>query len=666
MDAANYSFRVLENEWIELGDGNRLAARIWLPDESYSTPVPAVLEYLPYRKRGGTDPRDDITYQHFARAGYAGIRVDIRGNGESDGLMTGEYTAQEWSDGKEVIAWIADQSWCDGNVGMIGHSWGGFNGLQIAALRPSALKAVVTSCSTDDRYADDIHFMGGCLNNDNTTWSQQMLAYSSRPPDPHIVGERWRDLWLHRLENMPFLAADWLKHQHRDAYWKHGSVCENYDAVVAPVLAVGGWNDCYSNAIPRLLAGLTCPAKGIIGPWEHRYPHMAKVTPGMDFLEECVRWWDHWLKGIDTGVDQAPALRVFLPKAVPASEKNGARQGIWIGEGKWPSETITLNSYHLTPKGLAGKPGPTEDVTIFSPLDTGLACGNFCPGMRVDDELPSDQRADDAKSVVFDTPALDHDQAILGAPEIELEISSDKPVALIAVRLCDIAPDGASTRVSHNPFNLTHRESHESPELLEPGTFYRIRFKLCDAGYIFQKGHKIRLALSSNYWPMVWPAPDTATLTIRLASCRLLLPVLPDTSQEISIPSPPPLPETTFEMMRVPHNTRRCETHAESGETWIEIQDDLGRLRDPDNGLETESLARHSYWVHPDDANSGRTEGAWTFEFERGDWKVRTETVTAMTSDAANFRLTASLRAFEGGKLVFEKDWTEKIKRDLV
>jgi putative CocE/NonD family hydrolase len=194
MDAANYGYRVLENEYIPLSDGCRLAARIWLPDDVHSHPVPAILEYIPYRKRGGSDQRDDITYPHFARHGYAGLRVDIRGNGESDGLMTGEYTEQELADGTEVIAWIAAQPWCDGNVGIIGHSWGGFNGLQIAALDPPALKAIITSCSTDDRYADDIHYMGGCLNNDNTTWSQQMLYYSSRPPDPALLGERWRDL----------------------------------------------------------------------------------------------------------------------------------------------------------------------------------------------------------------------------------------------------------------------------------------------------------------------------------------------------------------------------------------------------------------------------------------------------------------------------------------
>ncbi len=665
MDAANYGFQIEENAWIRLRDGCRLAARIWLPDECHSEAVPAILEYLPYRKRGGTDPRDDITYPYFARAGYAGVRVDIRGNGESDGVMTGEYTEQELSDGQEVIAWIADQPWCNGNVGMIGHSWGGFNGLQIAALRPPALKAVVTSCSTDDRYADDIHFMGGCLNNDNTTWSQQMLAYSSRPPDPQLVGDGWRDVWLQRLENMPFLASDWLKHQRRDDYWKHASVCEDYEAITAAVLAVGGWYDCYSNAIPRLLAGLKCPAKGIIGPWEHRYPHMAKVTPGIDFLEECVRWWDRWLKGVRNGAEDVPKLRAFLTRAAPASAKNGPRQGVWVGEAHWPSSSIETRTLYLAPRELANEPAEKGEIKISSLLDTGLACGNFCPGMRIDDELPGDQRDDDAKSVVFDTSPLEEDLAILGAAELELELSCDKRVAMIAARLCDVAPDGASTRVSHNPLNLTHRYSHENPEPMVPGKFFRIRIKLCDAGYIFQRGHKIRLALSNAYWPMVWPSPYLSALTIKLVGSQLHLPVRRDAVGEITMPAASPLPPTTHDILRAPSNQRTCRSDAATGQTVLEIIDDLGLVHDAGCGLETESRARHTYRIQLGDPLSARTEAEWTFGLRRDDWTVRTETSTVMTCDAQNFHLAAQLQAFEGSELIFERQWSEIIARDL-
>ena len=294
-----HQIREIENQYIELSDGVMLAARIWLPKDAEAHPVPAILEYLPYRKRDGTAVRDALTHPYFAGHGYAAIRVDMRGNGDSTGLMFDEYARQEQDDALQVIDWLCRQTWCDGNVGMIGISWGGFNGLQVAARQPEALKAVITLCSTDDRYADDIHYKGGALLNENLGWGGVMLSFSSRPPDPLLLGESWRQNWFERMEQMPILAADWLEHQLRDDYWQHGSICEDYSSVKAAVLAVGGWNDAYSNAIPRMLRGLGCPRRGIIGPWIHKYPHFAEPGPRIGFLQEALRWWDQWLKGID-------------------------------------------------------------------------------------------------------------------------------------------------------------------------------------------------------------------------------------------------------------------------------------------------------------------------------------------------------------------------------
>src|SRR6185312_9442929 len=245
----------LDPVWITLKDGTRLAATIRRPKDAERNPVPVILEYLPYRRRDGTVERDAVTHTWFAQQGYAAVRLDIRGTGDSDGLMRDEYLPQEQRDAVEAIAWLAAQPWCNGNVGMMGISWGGFNGLQIAARRPPALKAIVTLCSTDDRYSDDAHWMGGCIIHEHLGWASTMLAYSSRPPDPKIVGKGWKKMWLNRLENQPFLMIPWMQHPHRDDYWKHGSVCEDFGQIEAPVLAVGGWNDAYSNAVPRLMRG---------------------------------------------------------------------------------------------------------------------------------------------------------------------------------------------------------------------------------------------------------------------------------------------------------------------------------------------------------------------------------------------------------------------------
>ncbi|MGB4828499.1 MAG: CocE/NonD family hydrolase, partial [Paracoccaceae bacterium] len=458
-------FEVIEHVWITLSDGCRLGARIWLPEGARAVPVPAVLEYIPYRKRDGTRVRDEPMHGYFASQGYACVRVDMRGSGESDGHLADEYLAQEQDDALEVIAWIAAQDWCDSNIGMMGKSWGGFNCLQVAARRPPALKAVMPVYFTDDRFRDDIHFMGGCLLNDNLWWGSIMLAYQSRPLDPEIVGERWRDDWLARIDRMPFFPAIWAAHQTYDAFWKHGSVQEDYAAITCPVLAFGGWADSYTNSVSRLLQGLKVPCRGIIGPWGHVYPQDGLPGPAMGFLQEAVRWWDHWLKGIDTGVMREPALRAYINDALPPDGSRPDQPGRWVAEAKWPSPAIAPLVLHLSETGLGDTPG-TDKRAIKSPQSHGKAAGEWmaagCPG-----EMPTDQRLDDGGALNFDTEVLDAAVETLGTPEFEVMLTSDSPVAQIVVRLCDVLPSGQVLRVSYQVMNLTHRDGHETPAAME-------------------------------------------------------------------------------------------------------------------------------------------------------------------------------------------------------
>ena len=165
----------IEHLTIEMPDGIKLSAKVWKPISKKSERFPVVLEYIPYRKRDGTHVRDALTHPYFCERGYVCMRVDLRGNGDSEGLLFDEYTETELSDAEHIIDWASKQSWSNGNIGMMGISWGGFNSLQVAFRRPKALKAIITLCSTVDRYTDDIHYKGGCLLNENLGWGATML-----------------------------------------------------------------------------------------------------------------------------------------------------------------------------------------------------------------------------------------------------------------------------------------------------------------------------------------------------------------------------------------------------------------------------------------------------------------------------------------------------------
>ncbi len=660
--------REIENAWITLADGCRLAARIWLPEDASEKPVPAILEYLPYRKRDGTVERDELTHPYIAGHGYACVRVDMRGNGDSDGLMADEYTRQEQGDALEVIEWLAQQPWCTGAVGMIGISWGGFNGLQVAARRPPALKAIITLCSTDDRYADDIHYMGGCLLTDNLAWASVMLAYSSRPPDPALVGERWRAMWLERLENTPLLIDNWLQHQRRDAFWQHGSVCENFSDIRCAVYAVGGWADGYSNAIPRLLEGLACPKKGLVGPWAHKYPHFALPGPQIGFLQEALRWWDQWLKGIETGIMAEPEYRVWMQRSVPPRVHYSWRPGRWVAEPAWPPAEVQERRLILNPGRLEGQAAAETPLEIHSPQWLGFSAGEWC-AHGLSNDLPSDQQFDDGAAVCFETAPLTEGFEILGAPVALLELAADRPNAFLVARLADVGRDGETTLVTYGVLNLTHRASHEHPEPLEPGRRYRVRLQLNDVAYAFPAGHRVRLALSNAYWPTVWPSPEPVTLTLATGLSTLCLPVRaprPEDEHLPPFPEPEAAPPWRRTVLAPGGSSRKVERDPLHRLTTTTVASDEGVWRLDAIDLEIGQRSVQRYSIEDDDPTSARVEIAWTVTRRRADWRIRTETRTVMTCSRDAFEIAATLEAFEAERRVFSCTWDRRVPRDLV
>lgn len=666
-----FAVREIENVWVPLPGGERMAARVWLPEGVESNPVPAILKYIPYRKRDFTRAGDDVMFRYFAGHGYACLRVDMRGSGDSEGLIQDEYSQQELDDGKVAIAWIARQPWCSGTVGMIGLSWSGFNALQIAALRPPALKAIVTCCSTDDRYADDMHMMGGCRLNDDLDWGTSFFNHVHRPPDPEVLGPNWHQVWRRRLDNGFFPPALWLQHQRRDAFWKHASVCENFDAIQCAVFAVGGWTDGYSNAIPRLLANLKVPRLGLIGPWAHNYGHVGNPGPAIGFLQECVRWWDQWLKGRDTGIMNEPMLRAYMQEGVPPKALYPVCPGRWVGEAAWPSARIKQRALHLNNPGtLDGKPRREARLDHKSLQTVGLAAGEWCSYGTGGSgpQFPGDQRADDGGSLVFQTEPLTKTVEILGAAEVHLDLAVDRPLAFVAVRLNDVYPDGSVARATYGVLNLTHRDGHEHPTPLVPGKRYAIRVRLNDIAYAFKVGHRIRVAVSTTFWPMIWPSPEPVTLSLFTGASRLVLPVRPAARADARIafkPAEAGLPMAKTQLAN-PSFAYSCTRDPATGRVEIAAHEDQGRWRITDTGVELAHRVAERFVITDDDPLACATEITKISEMKKGDWDVRIEATSRLRATRDTWLLTGEIKAFDRGAEVFAKSYDCPIKRDLV
>ena len=408
------------------------------------------------------------------------------------------------------------------------------------------------------------------------------------------------------------------------------------------------------------------PCLGLTGPWLHKYPHFAVPGPQIGFLQECLRWWDHWLKGQDSGIMAEPRYRAYMQDSTPPRAFYTERAGRWIAELDWPSPNISPKRFVLNPGRLDVNAAREQALTLASPQTTGLAGGEYC-AMWLGPEAPGDQRVDDAGSLTFDSKPLDEPVEIFGAPLAALELSVDRSCALLAARLCDVAPDGASTRVTYGVLNLTHRDSHEAPTPLVPGERYMVRLQLDDVAYAFPTGHRIRLALSTAYWPLVWPSPEAVTLTLVSGNSTLELPIRATRDEAVPcFEEPESAPPPDAEVLREAAHSRIVEQDQATGETRLTIIDDFGETRNQAHGLATGQIAREVLHIHPDDPLSAQVEIHWTETLSRNDWSVRTESYSAMISDREAFRVTGRVEAYEGAAKVFERAWDETIARDLV
>lgn len=661
-----YDVHLHKHVRIPLSDGVELDAHLFLPDTA--GPVPAVFDYYPYRK-------DDVSagnlrFQHyFAQRGYAALRVDVRGTGSSGGTALDEYSRQEQLDGVEAIAWMAAQPWCSGKVGMFGTSYGGFNSLQVAMHRPPSLAAICPMYFTDNRYTDDCHYKGGGLQMlyDVATYGLGMVAMNAMPPYPAACGEKWAAIWEEHLAAEPWLLT-WLAHQRYDDYWKQGSLCEDYSAIQAAALLIGGWRDGYTNCNLRTFQHLTCPKKALIGPWLHVVPDAGQPGPRMDHLHEMARWYDYWLKGEENGVMDEPPIALYVQEYDPPAAERKLTSGFWRFVEGWPLAAQPSHTLYLA-DDLILQPAPPADASSLSYSynpTVGTTFGMFSAGSPL--TTPVDQRMEDAYSTSWTDAPLSEPLTILGHPQAQLFISVPVEIATLCVRLIDVAPDGGAALVSKGVLNLTHRDSHTEPTPLTPGELYSVSIELDAVCWCFAPGHRVRLSLSGADFPNTWPSPTPYTGHFHWGgsfAASLSLPLLPP--EDASAPRPAFLPPAPFtprvNSLADPQVYRTSRDHI-AGSVSVQVgTSSRTRLSD---GVELMSKAEGVATVFENEPHRATIRGEQRRTLHWPQRVIDTQAQAQIESSAAALHVTIQLEVTLNGAPFHRRRWLRSIPRELL
>ncbi len=654
----------MREAWIPMPDGVRLAADLYMPSGGNPDDrFPVLLEYLPYRKaesRGYYHP----FYSYFVRRGYAVARIDIRGTGNSEGrLIEYEYTDQEQEDGDAVIDWLSKQSWSTGKVGMFGISWGGFNSIHMAMRNPPALKAIIAVDATDDLYQDDVHYIDGILHVDS--WEMSQDLDNSRPGAPDYVIDE--DYFRNRFDTQPWMMT--YKRQQTDGpFWDRTALKTRYDSIRVPTFVIGGWYDGYRDSVPRMLEHMKAPTKAIVGPWSHAFPHDAYPKPQMEWRHEAVRWFDYWLRGIDTGIMEEPRFAVFVRGWHAPGPTLDEASGEWRWEEGWPINRIRQQTLYPQPGHSLSESIPPEQIHYLRNVPgTGIEAGG--PVLWWGDVAP-DQRPTDAFSLTYDTEPLKENLEVLGLPLAILQVSADAPQANWFVRLSDVAPDGTVTQVTGAGFNGTHRESATNPKPVETGEF-RLEIEMHFTSWIFPKGHRIRFAVNNAQWPMFWPSRYPVTTSLHLGGenlTRLLLPIVPYEKR----PAPqflPPVVEselTGFSTLNAGNisgyvEIGRIERNTATKSTRVMATNTGGYHYPWGTELYNETITHETNDDHPAETS---LVGKNNMTVELKDRTLIWEADLSFRSDKDNFYYTYTRRLLVNGELIREKTWQDTIPRN--
>ena len=657
-DGAGFPVAIDRRVFVEMDDGVLIALTVYRPDSANDGPFPTIVESLPYRKDDAFYSADWGTYTYLGARGFAGVRIDIRGTGASTGVIEDEYVPREQQDTLSVLRWLADQTWCSGDLGMWGVSWGGFSSLQTAMLQPPELKAIAPVHATHDRFACDVHYTGGSLHaQEQVDWPPSMVVCNALPPDPDIVGDPWWDRWMERLEDTPQWPGTWLRHQQRDDYWLHGSPCADYESIACPTLLIGGWVDGYVDGMLAMAEHLTCPTRTVIGPWGHYRPAGGCPGPGLDHLDLLARWFGHHLRGDDNGVMDMPPLTMYVragppyggPTRPPFDEP--PTPGYWRGEASWPPTDSAEVDFQLArlDHGSLTWSGP-QWVGVHAPAWDRAGRGSSPSG------------DDDERSITFETTPFEEDLEILGTPMVELTITSDRAVGMLAARLMAIDPDGAGHLITRGNRNLAFLEDLSSPAGVVPGEAMDVRFPLMATSAVLPAGWRLRLALAGADFPVVWPPGERFRLEIDPERSRLVLPMVPPRGAEtrLDIPEPPPQPEPPG--LREEHRSGARLTR--DGSRSVYERHRFSTESQPERAdLTYTSDETWSIGVDDEDPATTRVEAEGQVTMERPGWRVTTRGRLRLSADAAMFHLVIDLTALHDDEVVFTRSWEDDIPR---
>jgi putative CocE/NonD family hydrolase len=679
VDPADLGLQVHEHVVVPARDGVELSVNLFLPAAA-SGPLPVIFNMDPYRKDDWQSGWDLSLAAYFAERGYAYARHDVRGTGSSGGVALDEYTEAETQDGHDVVEWLAGQSWCTGSVGMWGLSYGGFTSIQVAATQPNGLKAIVPIQATDDRYTDDVHYVGGALTvSELSQYAVSQVAMNAMPPLPRAWGEGWEARWRERLEATPVWLFEWARRQRDGPYWRVGSLRPGYERIEAAVLSIAGWMDEYVDAAIRMQASCTNAAgrRTIVGPWVHGFPSSAYPAPNIDWLHEMVRWFDRWLKGERNGADKEPPLTWLHREPTPPERFPKRLNGSWRAASAWPLRSPAARHFALA-AGSSQDAGALEDaaadratpITFAHQPTAGFRGGSLCWGAgHPPNGLAADLRLEAGAGPSFTSGPLEQPLDVFGVPEATLFVSATQPVGMLVARLGCVLPDGSIEQVSEGILNLTHRDSHEEPAPLEPGRVYEVRLALRSAGYRFPAGHRVYLSLASSHWPVVWPSPGAGELAIHVGGAtpsRLDLPIAPSSGDAVA---PPAFREEAPALVQIGTETSEPTTWetVEEPDGSIVIRTYEAATTTLPDGVSTlfvdERLAMTASAREP---GHGRFENECAYRLDRDGRKVDiTADGTTVATEHA-FEWDVRIRVDVDGERFFERSWREVIPRDLL